>query len=245
MPPEKRQNGFVHTPKKSNNRRELVYFDENNPCSLSRILPEPFVQQLQLVWNSPLGPLLKLNERDLQKELSRASKLPTTVDRRLRLQFWFEFDRALDNPWHHEMDMAYVLGRLIAKEVFYRHYLTDPYKLIYMLCVPTSYQLEVESCLLTSTEKIIEAITDGNVFAKGTKNILPQTLDKLIKVNEIMHERYMMFTHKITKPYGRGPGRPKKNIIEPDEPIEVSLSLAEKIAQKKAAIEALEKERAK
>jgi len=151
-----------HSPTQTR-RQELVLFDTGNARSLASLLPEAFVTQLRALYDSDDSYLLELNERRLLKELARRGETPGPRDQALRLRFWFEYDRIqdeADNNHRLQMNLVYVIGRQIPKEVFYKHYITRPGKLAHLLCPPTDYVAALELTLEMATYKMQEYLED-------------------------------------------------------------------------------------
>lgn len=143
---------------KRHSRKEFVIFDETNPRSLVNLVPEQMAKKIKDLWQSEDRFLLGLPEPLLLKELTRRNRIPGPVDRRLRLQFWLEFDRVMDciNPT--PMNFAYVVGYTMSKEAFNQYYVQDYGCLAYIICPPSNYEDLLHSALEASLLRMKESL---------------------------------------------------------------------------------------
>lgn len=151
------------------NRKELVLFDEKNPRSIVRLLPEEIGKRLKAAWETEDGYLFGLPENRLRRELSKRGRNPTSTDSRIRLQFWLEYDRIqiedrMDIP---KMNMAYVIGFAMPKESFYKYYIEDNCLLAWMLCPPVQYVDALEEVLREALDRIRESMEIEFLDAEG------------------------------------------------------------------------------
>lgn len=223
-------------------RKELAFFDPNSKRSLANLLPPEMASQMRLVWNGELGELFQASEAALLSAMARAGHPAEPLDHTLRLRFWIEFNRCQDEDWNHpKLNMALVLGRDIAREKFYKSYITDPYKLAFMLSPPVQYRQALEAALQTAMAKLQEFINKVELFNEAG-NVRPHSVDKLIKI-------YEMFVGRIERAQGVGgaktlKGRGTKAIIPDEEPSPgVPKSVEEQLADLKARNEELERVR--
>ncbi len=54
--------------------------------------------------------------------------------------------------------MGYVIQSDMSKEAFYKHYLTQPEKVAWILCQPQDYRATVRDALMRSAEKMLEIL---------------------------------------------------------------------------------------
>lgn len=177
----------------------MAFFDLNSQRSLANLLPSLLVQEMKLLWSGKNQPLLALQDYALITHMTRRGHPPEPLDQILRARFWFEFNRCQDlddrNP---HMTMAHILGRDIAKEVFYQTYIKNPYKLAFMLCPPSDYATALNLGLAASTAKLLEVVEKLKMFSEDGE-IKPTAADKLMKINEFFHNRVQGIESKKSK----------------------------------------------
>lgn len=196
-------------------------------------MPEAFAKQMQLLWDSDLAPkLLGVNEHQLLSELRRRRKSPCALDYKLRVKFWLEFERVqVEVPKMAKMNMLNILGLDYPKETFYRFYITDPYKLAFLLCPPTDYEKLIDVVLSVSTQKLLEILDSPEVFSNG---VIDQSLvRKFMEINECMHRRKLQLEYRASGGSSRG----KKQDPEEEIPAEPLAPISEE--EKRAEIERL------
>lgn len=232
-------------------RKEVVLFDETNPRALCNLLPVTFVKHMKNAWDSPENTLFRLEEKALHQELKKQNAEPNPTDNRLRMQFWVEYDRVQKGDEREaRMSVANIMGFLITKEVFYTYYISNPRKLIWLLCPPLSYVQHMEETLFLSMEKVrqmVEAVTILNV-GDGSVAISDKNMQFLFRVNRDLHARYCALNGL---PFfdidGIVPKKASKKLAgeksHPDETPEDTekITLEESIAEKKREIEELRK----
>lgn len=194
-------------------RQELVLLDLSNPRSIACLMPEAFAKQMQILWDSDEAPaLLGVNEHQLLALLRRKKKSPSALDYKLRVKFWVEYERVqTDIPKMAKMNMQNILGLDFAKESFYRFYITDPYKLAFLLCPPMDYEKLIDVVLNVSTQKLLEILDSPEVFSNG---VIDQSLvKKFMEINETMHRRKLQLEFRG----GGSGGRRAKVDDDPDD----------------------------
>lgn len=213
-----------------NRRKELAFFDENSARALVNLLPERLCSELRLVWNGELGGLFGLNEPALMAEMRRAGHPPAPIDQILRHRFWYEFNRAQDDDWRHpKIDMAFVLGRDIPKEVFFSKYITNPYKLALLFCPPVDYQTAVKAALTASLAQVMAAVDKLKLFDPNTGDVKAAAYDKMLKTYEILHAK----VNGVAGP-AAGHRRAKARAEEPEPSlVGPTLSVEEQLAELK------------
>lgn len=86
-----------------------------------------------------------LDERDLFKALRSDNMVPSPTDNRIRLQFWFEYDRA-----QHElrnMQPAAIYAGVCSKQYFYGTFLDRAEKVAWMMTPPVDYVTKINEAL--------------------------------------------------------------------------------------------------
>ncbi len=230
----------MHISAKCNSRRELVFFDETNRRSIVRLVPEALAILMRKLWKSEDAYLLGMSETRLRPELARRGKPPTSTDSRIRLQFWLEYDRVqVENTKSiPAMDMAYVIGKSMAKEAFYTHYIQDPFALAWLMCPPVKYEDAIEEALRESTERIREAIALDLTKSNGEPN--QKHLAFLLSVDKTLFQRWASLKKRAHfVPAGEEPET--GDDVDDGKPAPQDLANAAK-AERKAKIEAYRKE---
>lgn len=199
-------------------------------------MPEAFAKQMQILWDGEhAATLLSMNEYQLVKELRRVNRPPCALDYKLRVKFWVEFERVqVEVPKMAKMNMLNILGLDYAKESFYRFYITDPYKLAFLLCPPTDYNKLIDIVLNVSTQKLLEVLDSPCQFPGGV--IDPAVVKKFMEINETMHRR------KLQLEFRSGGGKTSRDIEEPLTPSPELISEPQTEEEKKAEIERLKVE---
>ena len=216
----------MHRENHYNARRELVLFSRKNPRSLSNLVPEAMEKLMRDLWAMEDSPL-RFNERELLQIMKSMSKHPTYLDKRLKVQFWLEYDRIQGTPGlkHPKMEMAYVLGHLIPKETFYQYYITDKWRLSYLIMPPKRYLDMMEETLCLTLERIQQILDKNEIKKHGF--IDHKYIDKILEAFKILHGSL----------YGNRPMKNKEYDTTEDKEIE---SIDESVAQR----EGLEAEKA-
>jgi hypothetical protein len=223
----------MHQTANVNRRKELTFLDAESQRSLVNLLPESFAKMLRHLWEGEHANLLSVSEHGLRKELRRRDRLPGPLDEELRFRFWHEFNRVQDeDDQRPKMEMHNVLGRAISKEQFYKFYITDPYRLAWLLCPPADYSAMVHANLMAIQYKISEIIQTPHMIG-DTGHIHADIVDRLIRIMESLHNKAMALEFGGGK---RKLGRPKKE--EPGEVVrEIVETSAERLKRMKAEME--------
>jgi hypothetical protein len=212
----------IHTIAPDFQAKQLSFFEENNPRSLVNLVPPSVARQLRLLNEGPDSMLLGLSEFDLWKELRTRNRLPQAVDNMLRVRFWLEYDRVQANG-EDKMIMAYVLGRLIANETFYKFYIVDPRRLAWLCCPMVDYQSAMQECLSFGVMRIRQLFEDTDFNAKdgGRK------FERFIMMFRMMDER-LNGALKVTK-HNRAPGDAAVGPVRDEERVDVEVAIASDI----------------
>lgn len=227
----------MHDSTHMDHTRELVLFAEGNGRALSALVPDAFALQLRALWSGEARELLIFNEHRLINKFAQLKRSITPLDRELRLRFWLEYNRVMDLPRPVKMDMGYVLGRTMAKEKFYRDYITDPLNLAYLALPPVSYESALQFNLELAMAKIQNVLELGPVI-KGEVNFA--YIDKLTRLYESLHAKYYGTRVKAGKKRGEIADEPPPLAEETPEAKQIRLraELEKKKAERAAAIAA-------
>lgn len=136
----------------------VVMYDESNPRSLINLIPRRTRELIQEALFEEAA-LFEMDEQELYKHLKsppspeQAALSITATDNRLRLKFWMEYDYC-QGVQSKEIDMMRVIAGICTYEYFNRRYLTNPRKVAWMLCPPTSYQFKANEALEFALEQL-------------------------------------------------------------------------------------------
>lgn len=177
----------MHEENHYRNRVELVLFSDSNPRALANMVPEPMSKLMKDLWKSDDSALLKYTEKELFEELYRRKAYPCATDSRLRAQFWLEYDRlqSMAIVKHPKMDMAYVIGKVVAKEFFYKYHITNPLKLAWLICPPTNYLELMHEVMHFSLNKIRMILESNHLKPSGELDM--QFLNYVMNIHKNMH----------------------------------------------------------
>lgn len=142
---------------------EINFQDESSKRTILEITPASFGRQVKNLLVGEYAYLLGMTERRLVSEMIRKGQSPDATDALIRMQFWTEYNRATDVMITRvpKMNFSYVIGKAIPKESFYKYYITDPYKLAYLLCPPMDYVAIIRSTLINSIYALDELLQKG------------------------------------------------------------------------------------
>jgi hypothetical protein len=198
----------MHETSRLQQRKELVLLDESNPRSMINLVPDPVAKQLKILWDSSQKHLLCYPEHGLRGELYRKGKSPTAIDNQIRLNFWIEYDYVQTQDAYRipKMNMGKVIAHLIAKEAFYSGYITDRYKLAWLMYPPVSYEMAQNELLNLSIEKLREFVEKVKlVDEKGQTNVA--VLREFVRIEQIIHARSNGLSGGV-----RGTGKTKQSL---------------------------------
>lgn len=191
---------------------EVTLFDKESPRSFWQILPEALVRQIENLTNGPDSYLLSLEDAEILKESSRRGKSFGEMDYAIRNRFWVEYARFLEEVDHRgKMSMPFVLGRSVAKEIFYKHIATDPLRLAFILRKPARYDEQVSTLLHKANERLREILDIPYKNPDGSINM--QIVNKFLQIQESLKKEEMRLIYK--KPKARGESEP----VETEVPI--------------------------
>lgn len=197
---------------------------------MENMLPETFAKQLRKHWETSPD-IFQLNERALVKKMYQSGCPPTAAEKELRYKFWSEFNRVMDEPRSTPMQFAFVIGRSISKEQFYRA-IVNPHFMAYIILPPESYQMKVELALDISMNRVLEYLE--------TVEVNQETIDKVFKIQQSLLGKVKGFASLAA---GRKEVVEKEAVVkEPEETPEQKLTRlraeVERRRAEKAALEA-------
>lgn len=165
---------------------ERVIWDNSNPAAVVNVVTDAVKKAItDAIYTNP--ELFDKDEHTLWRHLRNTNHQTTAADNRMRLKFWFEYDRAATAGTN--MNMKNVFAALCTHEFFYNKYIHNPAKIAWMLCPPTSYRIKVEEALEFGLEQLREILeaphkTDGGKIDSrlaGIKLKIVQMLDTRAK----------------------------------------------------------------
>ena len=214
----------MHISNHYKHREELVLLDRKNPRSLVSLVPEAMAIQIEKLWKSELASeVLGLNEIGLLKNLKRLGRTPDPLDHKVRVKFWLEFERIQDQVRLEKLNMANILGNDFPKDTFYRFYITDPYKLAFLLRPTGDFSILMEMVQREAMNTLLRLIGEMDT---SDKEMHLKQINKLLHVLKVVG--------------GRGMGRPSSGGEEEGDS-EVAEVPEETEAQRKERLEALKK----
>lgn len=196
---------------------------------MENMLPETFMKQLKKHWETSPD-IFQMNERTLVKEMRLVGHPPTAAEKELRYKFWTEFNRVMDEPRSTPMQFAFVLGRAIGKEQFYRA-ITNPHFMAYIMLPPESYQMKVELALDLAMNRVIEYLE--------TAELNPASIDKIFKMQQSLLGKAKSYTHQAAvKKEVKGEAEAVVQEETPEEKLNRLRAEVERRRAEKAALEA-------
>lgn len=154
----------------------ISIFDTTNPFSILNKTPPSF---RDAVINADTE-LLQLDEADARKIIK-----PSATLNKLRLNFWVEYDAACRVG--RQMQLSRVYSGLVAKDKFYKNYITCPKKMAWLLTPVTSFQTSMQEVLETITSQLRTIANLDLVDEKGKVNIPAANI--MIKLFELVDKR--------------------------------------------------------
>jgi len=103
------------------------------------------------------------SEHELEKSLK-----PNSTDQRLRITFWYEYDKAQSTG--ESMQLNRIVGGVCTSEYWERHVLVKPKKLAYITTPPVDYVVSMKAMLAKSMNEIDEILSLPNLDTKGKPN---------------------------------------------------------------------------
>lgn len=157
---------------------EISTTDESNPRSVVRLVPASLSTNIKdALFEHP--EFFDKDERALWTALRLANAQPTPTDNRLRLKFWMEYDRAQGTSAD-SMNMTNVYSGICSKEYFYKHYITKPQKLGWLMCPPTGYLIKAEEALEFGIEQLRDILDQPHVFGQKVDVKLGELKAKIV-----------------------------------------------------------------
>lgn len=154
----------------------------DGPDSLISLLP-PKVAAMILAALESHPHLFDKSETELFQYLRGEQATPTPSDNRLRIKFWIEYDRCRMRQ-ERKLAINHVIAGICYQEYFYAHYLPNPFKLAWMVCMPTGYAVKTMESLEFGIDRM-RSILEMEHMVNGKPNI--QILMLKQKIVDMMH----------------------------------------------------------
>ncbi len=159
-------------------------FNLENPRSIMNLVPgslKKFFQEHSLTEPE----LFNKDERDLYKLLRSREETPSPTDNRLRLKFWFEYDRCQEAGSF--FNISNVIAGVTTKDYFDRGYLSKPNKVAWLLCPPTNYLVKAEEALEFGLEQLRDLLEQPNMLTSGKVNV--RVVELKLKIVQMLDSR--------------------------------------------------------
>ncbi len=167
---------------------QLVIFDEEHPGAVLHLLD----YRLK-------GKVVEIPEelRNVATEALRASVNPSPTINRLRLNFWYLYDKTVCANEKNKKIRTPDIYKGICQQGYWEEVVDDPNLLAWIMTPVQSYQRAVEDIMETSLSKLSEVVTKGRlVLPDGSIDMKLATI--LIKIYEIFDKRvHGDYTKKI------------------------------------------------
>lgn len=159
--------------------------DESNPNTVLSKMPEVVREKAKLAIQKDPD-LFVMDEHELMKVLRARQQYPTPTDNSIRLKFWIEYDRCMDQGG--PLNVRNVLSGAATFEHFYDSYLKFPNKVAWMLCPPTAYSTRVEEGLVFGLEQLRDILSLEH-FSETTRKLDHKLVALKIAIVKMLDER--------------------------------------------------------
>lgn len=142
-------------------------FDRTDPHALINRVPA-HLQAALIDAQQKCPEIFGLDERELYREMRGHSRTPSPSDNRIRLAFWMEHDRALQEGC--SMELARVYGGILSKQNFHGNYLNNPWRVAWMITPVVEYEIKMREALDFGLDRL-RAFLDEDPKEGGKLNI--------------------------------------------------------------------------
>lgn len=179
---------------------ELSIWDPENLSSVINMVPDEIKARL-LDARVQDPELFEKDEQELFSFLRHRKATPTATDNRLRLKFWFEYDRAKESQG--KLVVTNVISNVCSRELFYAHYLKRATKVAWLLCPPADYSHKISEALEFGLEQMRDILAQSHTITDKDGNLIgiDHKLASLkLQVFKVLDDRKNgMATQKIEK----------------------------------------------
>lgn len=148
---------------------EIDYKDDSKPKSLLNLVPSWLGEKIRAIPDD----FLSMTEDELIDK-----GCVTTVERRLKTAWWFEFTRCVHR--HQIMNVNAIVSAVMPVDHFRKHITTNSYKLAYIITPPPNYKTEMVDLLQIGMGQMREMLTMDNYNKDGSIN--SRLLDVKMKI---------------------------------------------------------------
>lgn len=151
--------------------------------SLWELAPECVQNAFQRLTDKDKG-LLELDERELEKEV----KL-TRLERRLKLSFWKEFDKARQED--RLMRTCNIIDKVCSAVNFRDYFLHNPAKVVWLCHPPKDYMLELETMMDNAADRLREILElkITKINARGQEEVDTAAAGLVLKAIKQLEDR--------------------------------------------------------
>lgn len=163
-------------------------FNEDNPLSVGSLLPMGLKNRLKLLAHDNEAYFTK-DETALYSMLEKNGAAPSTLDNRIRLAFWHEYDAACAGGRH--MNVSNICAGLISTTYFLQKYIVHAEKAAWVLLPPVKYDVMVTESLQHGLTKMREMLDlpIHSINLKGQEVINTKVLEAKIKIVAMLDMR--------------------------------------------------------
>lgn len=144
---------------------ELVIWDAENPRSLQNLL-NPRIREhlMDHLKNKP--EYFNQDEHTMWQMLKRQKAKPNPTDHRLRIKFWMEYEYCMH--FHcKSIDIARVVAGVCSRDFFEQRYVTNPFKMAWLITPPVDYMVRAEEALNFGMEQLRDLLAYDHKLKNG------------------------------------------------------------------------------
>lgn len=137
---------------------------EEDQFSVIRMVPPKFAERLLALPDE----LKVCEEGTIRSVMRKVGCKLTPLDTQLRLAFWLEYERCVQRQ-EKKINLCNVYAGICVEEYFYQHYLSNQYRLAFMLCPPQSYSVKMQEMMELGLARLREIMTMDMIDEKTGK----------------------------------------------------------------------------
>jgi hypothetical protein len=157
-------------------RREIVFYEKDNPRCVVNLLPEI---PKRVALDIPPD-MLAQTPQQLRRKLN-----PNDMDEQLRLAFWDEYFLAMDNSRMIRMDAVY--GRVCSREHFYKNIVGNADRFLWILQPPEEYMLKMRGLLEIGLNRFAEILQLPIVNDRGAADT--KLIGQVVQIVSLLDNR--------------------------------------------------------
>lgn len=132
--------------------RDVIIRDNSNPRALINLVPEAVQNAIMRLPES----YVDRSEGELRTIFLERNWAPETIDDRLRIMFWKEYERAQTNL--NKMHMSHVYMGICSRDYFYV-VLQNKERVAWLLCPPIDYMIAAEEALIYGINQLRDILS--------------------------------------------------------------------------------------